>query len=485
MGRAPVQQRGVTAVRTTGIYCRPGCAARPDPANVTTFAVPAAAEAAGYRACHRCRPYREAADLGEIGPALVCEAVRMITAGALDDHSEDHLATRLGVSGRHLRRVFNEHLGVTPDRLARSHRAHFARRLLDETDLTIRDVAFAAGFGSVRQFQRDCTSTFGAPPSELRARRPRDANDVSTGADGGLEIELPQRSDVDWQAMAGWLDARTVRGVEAVTELADDRCSATFRRTVAIDGQAGLIELRHGTGTSRSKPRNPQPMALTVHLPRWDGLIHVVRRARRMVASDLQMGEALEHLRVDPVLGPLVTARPGLRPPGCWDPFETTVRAVLAQQITVSGARTIAGRLAEQFGTPVEGLDHHGLDRIFPGPDTIVDAALDDIGLTRSRRTTLHTIAEAALDGFEFSGPDLTQRLTELRGIGDWTAQYVALRQGEPDAFPASDIALREATGRLMGIERPTPRELEVISRRWRPWRSIAAIHLWWSLRAA
>lgn len=473
------------AVRTTGIYCRPGCSARPDPANVTNFAVPAAAEAAGYRACHRCRPYREAADLGEIGPALVCEAVRMITAGALDDNSEDHLAARLGVSARHLRRVFNEHLGVTPDRLARSHRAHFARRLLDDTDLPVRDVAFAAGFGSVRQFQRDCTSTFGAPPSELRARRPRNTNDMSTGSDGGLDIELPQRSALDWRSMASWLDARTVRGVEAVTGLGDNPDATTFRRTVDIDGQAGLIELRHSTRTSRSKDTFPQPMVLTVHLPHWDGLIHVVRRARRMVASDLQMCEAVEYLGSDPVLGPLVAARPGLRPPGCWDPFETTVRAILAQQITVTGARTIAGRIAERLGTPVAGLAQFGLDRMFPGPGTLAEATLDDIGLTRSRTATIHTVAAAALDGFEFSGPDMGQRLTELRGIGDWTAQYVALRLGEPDAFPASDIALREATGRLMGIERLTTRELEELSRRWRPWRSVAAIHLWWSLRGA
>jgi AraC family transcriptional regulator of adaptative response / DNA-3-methyladenine glycosylase II len=409
----------------------------------------------------------------------------MITAGALDDNSEEQLADRLGVSARHLRRVFNEHLGVTPDRLARSHRTHFARRLLDDTDLPVSDVAFAAGFGSVRQFQRDCTSTFGAPPSELRARRPGNAHGISTGADGGLGIELPQRIGLEWGAMASWLDARTVRGVEAVTGLGDDPAAPTFRRTVDIDGQVGLIELHHSTGASRSRHQDPHPMVLTVHLPHWDGLIHVVRRARRMVATDLPLLAAVEHLGSDAVLGPLVSALPGLRPPGCWDPFETTIRAILAQQITVTGARTIAGRLAERLGTPVAGLEQHGLDRIFPRPDMFMEAALDDIGLTRSRTETLRTVAKAALDGFEFSGPDLAQRLVGLRGIGDWTAQYVALRAGEPDAFPASDIALREAAGRLMGMERPSTRELEELSQRWRPWRSIAAIHLWWSLRGA
>lgn len=471
-------------MRTTGIYCRPGCSARPDPDNVTVFPLAAAAEAAGYRACHRCRPYRDVAVPGSIGPALVCEAVRMITTGALDDQPEAHLAALLGVSARHLRRVFQEHLGVTPDQLARSHRAHFARRLLDDTDLSITDVAFASGFGSVRQFQRACTKTFGAPPSELCARRP---GGPKAGTDGGLEMHLPVNGALDWRSMATWFAVRATPGVESVSGIGRDLtahpASPVLRRTVDVDGAPGLVELGDWSEVGTSGPEHTTALNLTVHLPHWSGLIHVARNARRLVAADMQMTGAQRQLGNDPMIAGLISARPALRPPGCWDPFETTVRAVLAQQITVSGARTIAGRLVERLGAPVLGLEEHGLDRLFPDPATLAEASLDGIGLTRSRAAALRTVAEATADGLGLSGPDTAQHLIGLKGIGEWTAAYVALRTGDPDAFPASDIGLREAVSRLTGGPRPDTREMRELSQRWRPWRSLAAIHLWWSLQ--
>lgn len=318
---------------------------------------------------------------------------------------------------------------------------------------------------------------------------------MSNSSSGGAEIELPQQSNLDWQAMAGWLEARSIRGVEAVSEPASDSAAATFRRTVDIDGQAAAIELRQGARTGRWGDGQPLTMLLTV-LPARDGdpahqgnlqdhrdLEQLVHRAQRMLAADLPMDDALDHLGSDTVLGPLVATQPTLRPPGCWDPFETTVRAVLGQQITVSGARTIAGRLAERLGAAVTGFDRYGLTRLFPGPERIIDADLDGIGLTGSRVATLRRVAEASIDGLDLSGPGTARRLTPIRGIGDWTAQYVALRLGESDAFPASDVGLRKAAGRLVGVERLSTRELEELSLGWSPWRSVAAIHLWWSLR--
>lgn len=421
----------------------------------------------------------------------------MITAGALDGRTEADLAARLGVSARHLRRVFNENLGVTPDQLARSHRAHFARRLLDDTDLPVTEVAFASGFGSVRQFQRACTETFGAPPSELRARRP--AKGPSVGPDGGLVLDLASNGPLDWPSMARWFAVRSTPGVESVcdpdrepdggAQHAPDGAqgasgvappSPVLRRAIDLDGSAGLVELAERPASGRGP--TTRTLTLTAHLPNWNGLIHVARNARTLVAADMSVTDAAQQLAADPLIGRLVTARPALRPPGSWDPFETAVRAVLAQQITVSGARTIAGRLVRRLGTPVVGLGAHGLDRLFPAPAVVAHARLDDIGLTRSRADTLRTLAAAARDGLELCGPGVAQHLVELRGIGEWTAQYVALRTGDPDAFPASDIGLREAVSRLSGGPRPTAREMRELAERWRPWRSVAAIHLWWSL---
>lgn len=320
-------------------------------------------------------------------------------------------------------------------------------------------------------------------------------NCASLDVEDAVEVELPQRGALDWHAMVGWLEARSVRGVEAVMGSRGDRGEEIFWRTVEVDGHAGAIGLRHGSfdlahpGRAQPGRAHPEAMLLTISLQRREALEglatqSVAARAQRMLAAGMEISDALAHLGSDPVLGPLVSSQPALRPPGCWDPFEATVRAVLAQQITVSGARTIAGRIAERLGAPVTGFDRLGLNRLFPGPDRLVEADLDGIGLTGSRVAALRGVAAAALDGFDFHGPGLARRLTELRGIGGWTAQYVALRTGEPDAFPSSDIGLRKAAGRLMGVERLSVREIEELSRRWSPWRSVAAIHLWWSLSA-
>ncbi len=453
---------GFSAVVTTGIYCRPGCAARPSPENVRRFSLPAAAEAAGYRACLRCRPYRTEPPISWGGPELVCRAVQLILDGALDGESEEDLGARLFVSGRHVRRLFLRHLGVTPDQLARSSRAHFARRLLDDTDLTIADIAFASGFGSVRQLNRACREVFRATPSELRARRRVGDRLV---ADGGLLLRLPFQPPLDWEAMLGYFEARVIAGVEAVSD-------GTYRRTVMIDGDPGVLELSLG---------GPDHLLLRAHPPHWEGLIHVVRRARRIFNLDCDIEGSTRQLDADPIVGPLMRARPGIRPPGAWDPFETGVRAIIGQQVSIRGANTIAARIVERHGMPVAGLRALGLTHLFPEPSTLATADLAGLGLTSARAAAVSAFACAVADfaiRLDRSSrlDQLTASITAIPGLGPWTAQYIALRIGEPDAFAATDLGLRRSLGK--GAPVP-PREAERAAERWRPWRAHAAAYLW------
>jgi AraC family transcriptional regulator, regulatory protein of adaptative response / DNA-3-methyladenine glycosylase II len=453
---------GFAAVVTTGIYCRPGCGASPSPRNVRHYLLPAAAEAAGYRACLRCRPYRTEPPIIRTGPELVCRAVRLILEGALDGNTEEDLGARLFVSARHLRRLFLQHLGVTPDQLARSSRTHFARRMLDDTDLTIAEVAFAAGFGSVRQLNRACRDLFRATPRELRARRRKRDRLV---ADGGLLLRLPFRPPLAWNTMLGYFAARAIEGVE---EVSDD----TYRRTVAIDGDPGVFEVSLG---------GDDHLVLRAHLPHWEGLIHLVRRARRIFNLDYDSEGATRHLDADPVIGPLVRARPGIRPPGTWDQFETGVRAIIGQGVGLGHANRIAGRIVEQYGVPVPGLRDLGLTHLFPSPSTLADVDLSGLGLSTARAAAVSAFARAVAEAsLPFDRSLRLERLVSsieaIPGLGPWTAHYLALRMGEPDAFPASDVRVRRSLSRDTPM---TAREVERMAERWRPWRAQAAVHLW------
>jgi AraC family transcriptional regulator of adaptative response / DNA-3-methyladenine glycosylase II len=458
---------GFSAVVTTGIYCRPGCSARPNPSNARHFDLAAAAEAAGFRACMRCRPYREAAPLTGVASELVCRGIRLVVEGGLDDgHSEDVVAARLGLSARHLRRLFQEQVGVTPVQLARSSRAHFARRLLDDTDLSVTEIAFAAGFGSLRQFNRTIHQIFRATPQELRARR-RSADRLV--ADGGLPLRLGFEGPLDWNAMLAYLATRAITGVEHVS-------GGVYRRTVAIDGDPGVIEIALA---------GPGQLRLTAHLPHWNGLIHVVQQARHLFNLDVDLSAAVEALGRDPLLAESIRSHDGLRVPGVWDPFEVGVRAIIGQQVSVAGAGTIAGRLVERAGTAVPGLTQFGLTHVFPTPVGLAAADLTGIGLTGARMTAIRSFAEAVTGGalrLDRSLPldELVTTTIALPGLGPWTANYLALRMGEADAFPAGDLGLRRGLERLAGTA-IAQREVAVIAERWRPWRAQAAIHLWLS----
>jgi AraC family transcriptional regulator, regulatory protein of adaptative response / DNA-3-methyladenine glycosylase II len=448
-----------SGVVTTGIYCRPGCGGRPHARNVTPYPLAASAEAAGFRACFQCRPYRWPQSVSWTGPELVCRAVRLILDGALDGTTEAELGSRLGVSARHLRRLFTAHLGVTPDGLARSVRTHFARRLLDDTDLTVLEISDAAGFGSVRQLNRACREIFRGSPRELRARRRKSDRLV---ADGGLAVRLAYRGALDWNATTSYFAARAIPGVENVTE-------GVYRRTIVVDGDPGVLELA---------PGGEDHLVLVLHLPHWEELIHLVARARRIAGLDLDLDEPRERLAHDPTIGPLLDARPGLRTPGTWDPFETGVRAIVGQQVTVAAANSVAGRIVQRCGSPVPGLAELGLTHAFPSATTLAVADLDGLGIPRARQDAIRAFArgvaedEIRLDG-SVGLEQLVASIAAIDGLGSWTAQYVALRLGEPDAFPATDLGLRRAFGS------DDRRSLAELAERWRPWRSLAATHLW------
>jgi AraC family transcriptional regulator of adaptative response / DNA-3-methyladenine glycosylase II len=395
----------------------------------------------------------------------VCRAVHLIGEGALDGGTEDDLARRLGVSARHLRRLFAEHVGTTPDRLARSNRAHFARRLLDDTDLTVTDIAWASGFGSLRQLHRACQEIFRASPTELRGRR-RKADRLV--ADGGLTLRLPFVGPLDWALMLGYFQRRAIAGVEHVDGNA-------YRRTVTVDGDPGVLEITHGGGDH---------LVLRAHLPHVGGLIHVVQGARRIFALDRDPSSADAHLAADPLLATLVAAGPGLRVPGTWDPYETGVRAIVGQQVSVAGASTVTARIVERAGRPVPGLGALGLTHTFPDPATLATADLDGIGMPGARARAIKAFAAAVdkgelpLDG-RLSLDELIAAVCAVPGLGPWTAGVIALRLGEPDTFPAADLGLRRAAN--PGGEALSPAELAARAEAWRPHRAAAALRLWLS----
>jgi AraC family transcriptional regulator of adaptative response / DNA-3-methyladenine glycosylase II len=440
-------------VRTTGIYCRPVCPSRtPLSRNVDFFAHPAAAEDAGLRPCRRCRPDAAPGSSGWKGGAGAVErALRLIDEGALDEGDVAALAARLHVGDRHLRRLFAEHLGTTPDAVARSRRAHLARRLLADTDLRVADIAFAAGFGSVRQCNDVVKATFGAAPTQLRADVRSAAGAVPTPASDTLTVRLAVRAPFDGDALLDWFAARAVEGLEIVAD-------GTYRRRVAVGERTGSVMIRPTT----------EAVALTVDLPPDTHLGALVGGARRLFDLASDPAAVDEHLGADPLLAPLVARRPGIRVPGCWGGFEAGVRAIVGQQISVAAARTVLGRIVAA----------HGSDGAFPGPEQLVAVPLEQLGIIGQRADTIRRLADHVLAGevvLDGSVPhdDLVTSLVALRGIGPWSAEYVALRLGEPDAFPAGDLHLRrmlDADNDRTAIARAEP---------WRPWRAYAAMHLW------
>jgi AraC family transcriptional regulator of adaptative response / DNA-3-methyladenine glycosylase II len=455
-------------VRSTGIYCRPICPARtPKIENCEFFASAAAAQEAGFRPCLRCRP--------EISPELaawrgtsnsVQRALALIAEGALDGEGDgvDDLAARLGLGGRQLRRLFREHLGASPIAVAQTRRVLFAKQLLHETRLPMTEVALAAGFGSVRRFNHIFKELFGRPPRAIRRTR------ESGPAPAEIALNLPHALPYDWPAMLGFLATRAIPGVEHV---ADGR----YCRTVELEGAQGWIEV--------APQRRGDALRAVIRFPSVKALPGIVARIRRVFDLSADIPAITAHLARDARLAPLVEARPGLRVPGAWDGFELAVRAILGQQITVAAARGLAGKLVERHGRRLALAGAPAaLTHVFPRPEALAGADLAILGMPRARAAALAGLAATVAGDRGLFGPsaDLDAAIARLRaldGIGEWTAQYIAMRAlSEPDAFPAADIGLLRALADDSG-KRPSPAELLARAEAWRPWRAYAAIHLW------
>lgn len=456
--------RFFVGVTSTGIYCRPICPSRPPKRENCTFhPSAAAAETAGFRPCLRCRPELAPGNASiDAGARLAQQAASLIEDGVADGGSVDEIAGRLGISDRHLRRVFQTEFGVAPIAYAQTHRMLLAKRLLTDTRLSVTDVALASGFHSVRRFNALFRERYRLKPTDLRrATATREIADR-------FMFELAFRPPFDWQALLDFFAARTIAGV-------DDVAGNAYRRTlrIAVRGteHTGWIEVR--PVARKHTVRVSVSATFAAILPA------VLARTKRVFDLACDPGQ------VQAALGELAAANPGLRLPGAFDAFELAVRAVLGQQITVRAARTLAGRFAERFGAPIE-TPFDGLTRLFPAPATVATLPYGDIaalGIIATRAKTILALAQGFASGSVVLEPGADadtsiERLRALPGIGDWTAQYMAMRAlAWPDAFPHTDYGVMKALGEK------NPRRVLAMAEAWRPWRAYAVMHLWQSLK--
>lgn len=453
------------AVRTTGIYCRPICPARTaKESNVRYFPTAAAAAEAGFRPCLRCRPECSPGTPAWLGtPNTVSRALRLISESDLEDGGGmEALAERLGIGARHLRRLFLRHLGATPSAVVQRRRLNFAKNLIDETSLPMGQVAIASGFGCVRRFNDAIRKTYHRTPSHIR----RLARQTAIQLENQYRFNLRFRPPYDWNGILGFLAMRAIPGVEVV-EL------GTYRRSISLHGCDGYFEVSRDGGAD----------ALAVRIQFGDprSLFFIIERIRAIFDLSADWTEIARTLRKEPALVQQVDSAPGLRVPGCWNGFELATRAILGQQISVKGATTLSGRIAQTFGRPF--FAANSLTHLFPPPEVLADADLTQAGVTGARSETIRNLARAVCDrqiSFEgiLDSDTFLTRLCEISGIGRWTAQYVAMRAlGEPDAFPSGDLGL------LRALALGSSGELERRAEAWRPWRAYATMYLWSSLR--
>jgi AraC family transcriptional regulator, regulatory protein of adaptative response / DNA-3-methyladenine glycosylase II len=444
----------------SGVYCRPICPApHAMEKNCRYFETAAAAAEAGFRPCLRCRPECSPGTPAWLGTSnTVSRALRLIGESGLEDGGVESLAERLGIGARHLRRLFLKHLGATPIAVARTRRLHFAKKLIDETNLPMSHIAIASGFGCVRRFNAAIRATFQRTPTHIR----KIARQKQRLPEDQYLLRLGFRPPFDWEGMLRFLAPRAIPGVEIVE-------AGCYRRTIFFNGEAGFLEVS----------REESGLALEARIQFGDSraLFLIVERIRRMFDLNADWQVIAARLRMDEALSGRVEASPGLRVPGCWDGFELAVRAILGQQVTVKGATTLSGRIVTNFGMAFTGAP--GLTHLFPRPEVLAEAKLSGIGLTTARAETIRALARAVCEGkISFDGivdtDEFLARLCETPGIGKWTAQYVAMRAlGEPDALPTGDLGLAHA------LSLKNAREIEERSQAWRPWRAYAAMYLW------
>jgi AraC family transcriptional regulator, regulatory protein of adaptative response / DNA-3-methyladenine glycosylase II len=468
-------------VTSTGIYCRPSCPARtPKRENVRFYATAASAQQAGFRACLRCRPdATPGSPEWNMRADVVARAMRLIRDGIVDREGVDGLARHLGYSVRQLNRVITAEVGTGPLAIARAQRGQAARILLETTALPVAHVAFAAGFASVRQCNETVRQIFADTPRGLRARvtkaalRNRMEERAGAGTQG-VRLRLPGRRPFSPESVLGFLGSRAVPGIEA-------RDGATYWRSMRLPHGYAVVAL---TATDQGDD-GPAFVDADLHLSDLRDLTTAVSRCRQLLDLDADPLAVLEALRPDPLIGPLVCTEPGRRVPGAVDGFELAVRAVIGQQVSVTGARTIAGRLVRLAGEaipdPISGITH-----LFPTPEALIALARNDpaaFAMPGSRRLALVALAEAVGSGTVTIDPgtdpaELRAALVRLPGIGPWTAEYVAMRAlRDPDAFMPTDLGIRRAA-RALG-QPDDPAHLTALTERWRPWRSYAMVHLW------
>ncbi len=454
-------------VTSTGIYCRPSCpAVTPKRANVRFYPSAAAAQSGGFRACKRCRPDATPGSPEWNGRAdLAGRAMRLIADGVVDREGVAGLARRLCYTERHLHRMLVAEVGAGPISLARARRAHTARLLIETTGLPISEVAFAAGFASIRQFNDTVRAVFAATPTEMRRAR---ANRNEAATPGAIALRLPYRTPFDGDGLLAFLGDRAVPGVEELV-------GGVYRRTLRLPHGAAIVEFSLGDDHVRCGLRLEDMRDLGV----------AVHRCRRLLDLDADPVAVAEVLGADPVLAPLVRQAPGRRVPGSVDGAELAVRAVLGQQISVAGARTLAAGIVARSGLPLPAplAEDGGLTHLFPEPAAIADVDLVASAMPSARRVALRSLARALADGEIVLDPgadreEAERRLVALRGIGPWTASYVALRAlGDPDAFLPTDLGVRHALARLG--QPSDPASAVAIAQRWRPWRAYAVQYLW------
>jgi AraC family transcriptional regulator, regulatory protein of adaptative response / DNA-3-methyladenine glycosylase II len=452
-------------VRSTGIYCRPSCPARlPKRRNIQLFPSAAAAQGAGFRACKRCEP-----DAAPGSPAwnrradVAGRAVRLIADGMVDREGVPGLAARLGFSERQLHRILVAEVGAGPAALARAQRAQGARTLIESTELSFAEVALAAGFGSVRQFNDTIRLIYARTPRELR-RLARGRQGTTTA--GAIELRLPAREPFDGESLLRFLAARAIPGVEQVD-------GGTYRRSLTLERAGGIVELTPERGSVRCVLRLDDLRDLTA----------AVARCRRLMDLDADPQSVAAQLEPDPVIGHLVRRRPGMRVPGCVDGFELAVRAIVGQQVSVPAARTVLGRMVERYGArldePAGAITHR-----FPSAEAIAEVDPAELPFPGRRAEALRSLAIlVAEEGIAFdAGADASAALVallDIRGVGPWTASYVSMRAlGDPDAFLAGDVGIRHALERL-GNDGD---DAVQVAEGWRPWRSYAVMQLWRSL---
>ncbi len=449
------------AVRTTGIYCRPSCpAVTPKRGNVDFYRSAAAAQQRGFRACKRCRPDASpGSPEWDVRGDLVARAMRLIADGVVDREGVTGLSNRLGYSVRHLNRLLTDELGAGPLALARAQRAQTARILIETSQLGMTDIAFAAGFGSVRQFNDTVREVYATSPSDLRQRANRG---TGTSEPGTVSVRLPARVPFAGEQLLSFLGARAVAGVEHWD-------GTTYCRTLGLP---------HGSATVALNAAGDH-VAATFRLGDWRDLAPAVGRLRRLLDLDSDPQTIDAALAAEAALAPLVAGTPGLRVAGSVDPTETLLRAIVGQQVSVAGARTVLARIAVAVGTPLD-AQHPLLTRVFPSVEQLAAADRTTFPMPGARADTIGRVAQSIVDGQVRldDGIDrgaIVEQLVAVRGIGPWTAKYVVMRGlGDPDVFLETDLGVRHALAKL-GLD-------ATASEAWRPWRTYARHHLWATL---